>query len=168
MVGDSHAMGVPTQILEYVLGASERSFAINHPVFSEQWPQPGGKGFRLSEGAQVSVETELAVLEGALKCRDELAAKNAAEHLDGKKEGIARFDPARAIGGESPGRHHAMHMRMKFEFLTPGVQYAEETDLGTEMFPAAGDFEKRFGTGAKQKIVDDLLVLQSQRGQRTG
>ena len=38
MVGDGYAMSVTTQILEYVLGASERSFGINHPVFSEQWP----------------------------------------------------------------------------------------------------------------------------------
>ena len=29
------------------------------------------------------------------------------------------------------------------------------------------DFEKGLGTGAKQEIVDDLLVLQDQRGQMT-
>ena len=108
------------------------------------------------------MKAEPAILKGALECRDELAAKNAAERLDGKKEGVAWFDPARAIGRESTGRHHAMHMRMKFEFLTPGVQHAEEADFSAEVFGIAGDFEKRFRTGAKQKIVDDLLVLQSQ------
>jgi hypothetical protein len=35
MVGDGYAMSVTAQILEYVLGASERSFGINHPVLSE-------------------------------------------------------------------------------------------------------------------------------------
>jgi hypothetical protein len=30
------------------------------------------------------------------------------------------------------------------------------------MFGIAGDFQKGLGTGAKQKIVDDLLVLHSQ------
>src|SRR5882724_4810158 len=113
------------------------------------------------------MKAELAVLKGASECLVKLSAEDAAEHLDGKKEGVAWFDPARAIGRESTGRHHAMHMRMKFEFLTPGVQHAEEADLCTEMLGIAGDFEKRFRTGAKQKIVDDLLVLQSQRGQRT-
>ena len=58
-----------------------------------------------------------------------------------------------------------MYMRMKFEFLTPAMQNAEEADFCTKMLGIAGDFEKRFGTGAKQKIVDDLLVLQSQWGQ---
>ena len=61
-----------------------------------------------------------------------------------------------------------MHMGMKFEFLTPGVQYAEETDFCTEMFWVAGDFDKCLGTGAKQEIVYGLLVLQRQWGQLTG
>ena len=111
------------------------------------------------------MKTELAVLESAFECRDELAAKDAAEHLDGKKEGIAGLDPTRAIGGESTGGHHAMHMRVKFEFLTPGVQHAEEADLCAEMFGIAGNFEQCFRTGAEQEIVDDLLVLKSQWGQ---
>ena len=56
---------------------------------------------------------------------------------------------------------------MKFEFLTPAVQHAEEADLRTEMLGIACDFQKGFCTGAKQKIVEDLLVLQHQRSQVT-
>jgi len=55
-----------------------------------------------------------------------------------------------------------MHMGMKSELLIPGVQHAEETDFRAEMSGIASGFEKSFRTGAKQKIVDDLLVLQSQ------
>jgi hypothetical protein len=61
-----------------------------------------------------------------------------------------------------------MHMRVNFEFLTPGVQHAEEADFCTEILGIASDFQKSFGTGAKQKIVDDLPILQNQRGQMTG
>ena|ERR1700739_729023 len=60
-----------------------------------------------------------------------------------------------------------MDMGVKFEFLTPGMQHAEEADLCTEMLGIASNFEKGFRTGAKQKIVDDLLVLQNQCGQMT-
>src|ERR1022692_4916644 len=102
-------MGVTAQIAEHILWASEGSFRVNHPVLSKQWPEPCVKGFRLSERSQVSVEAELAVLKGALECRDELAAEDATEHLDGKKEVVAGFDPARAIGRESTSWHHAMH-----------------------------------------------------------
>jgi hypothetical protein len=44
------------------------------------------------------------------------------------------------------------------------MQYAEEADFCTEMLGIASDFQKGFRTGAKQKIVDDLLVLQHQWG----
>ena len=57
-----------------------------------------------------------------------------------------------------------MHMRVQLEFLIPGVQHAEETDLRAEMFGIASDFKERFRTGSEQEIVDDLFVLQSQRG----
>ena len=57
-----------------------------------------------------------------------------------------------------------MHMWVKFEFLTPGVQHAEEADLCAEMVGIAGNFEQCFCTGSEQQIVDDLLILKSQWG----
>jgi hypothetical protein len=61
-----------------------------------------------------------------------------------------------------------MDMRVEPELLIPGVENAEETDLGAEMSGMASDFEKSFRTGAKQQIVEDLLVLQGQRRQPAG
>src|SRR5258708_30994667 len=113
------------------------------------------------------MKVELAVSKGALERFVELSAKDVTEHLDGKKEIVAWFDPARVIGRESTGRHHAMYMRVKFEFLTPGMQNTEEADFCAEVFGIAGHFEESFCTGAKQEIVEDLLVLQNQRGQMT-
>ena len=113
------------------------------------------------------MKAELPILEGAFERFVELAAKDAAEHLDGKKEIVAWFDPAREIGRQSTGWHHAMDMWMGREFLTPGMQNAEEADFCTEVFGIAGHFEESFCTGAKQEIVEDLLVLQDQRGQMT-
>ena len=48
------------------------------------------------------------------------------------------------------------------------MQYTEETDLRTEVFRVASDFEKGFCTGTEQKIVDDLFILQHQWGQVAG
>jgi hypothetical protein len=116
---------------------------------------------------QVSMKFELAVMKGTLERFVEFAAKDCTEHLDGKKEIVAWFDPVRAIGGQPTGRHHAVYMWVKFEFLSPAVQHAEEADFSTEMLGITSDFQKSFRTGAKQEIVDDLLVLQDQRGQMT-
>ncbi len=108
------------------------------------------------------MESQSAVAKGALESRNKLATKDATEHLDGKKEGVASFDPVGVISGESASRDHAMDMRVKFELLIPSVQYAEEADLCAKMFGITSDFEKGFRTGAKQEIVDDLLILQGQ------
>ena len=61
-----------------------------------------------------------------------------------------------------------MNMRMNFEFLAPGMQHAEEANLCAEVSRIASDFEKGFGTGAEQEIVEDLLVLQDQWRQAAG
>ena len=97
MVGDGHAMGVTAQIMEHMLWAPEGAFRIDHPILSEQWSEPRSKGFRLSEELQVSMKVELAVMKGTLERFVELAAKDATEHLDGKKEVVAWFDPAVVI-----------------------------------------------------------------------
>ena len=61
-----------------------------------------------------------------------------------------------------------MEMRMEPELLTPTMQHTEEADLRAEKSRIAGHFEKGLRTGAEQKIVDDLLVLQHQWGQAAG
>ena len=43
------------------------------------------------------METQFAVLEAAFESGHKLAAKDAAEHLDGKKEARAGWNPMRAI-----------------------------------------------------------------------
>ena len=58
-----------------------------------------------------------------------------------------------------------MDMGMNFEFLAPGMQHAEEANLRAEVSRMACHFEKSFGAGAEQQIVEDLLILQHQRRQ---
>jgi hypothetical protein len=45
------------------------------------------------------------------------------------------------------------------------MEHAEEADFGAQMAGITGDFEQRFRTGPEQEVVDDLLVLQGQRGE---
>jgi hypothetical protein len=154
--------------LEHKLWATEGWFQIDDPVFSVEGSQPGGKSFRLSEEGEVSVETELAVTEGLLESVDKLSAKDSTQNLAGKKEPLGCRNPVGVIERQAAGGNDAMDMRVGHELLTPSVQNTEEADFCTEMFGIARDFEKGFRTSAKQEIVDDLLVLQDQRGQMTG
>jgi hypothetical protein len=58
-----------------------------------------------------------------------------------------------------------MGMWVMFEFLIPGVEHTEETDLSAEMLGIASDLEEGFGTGLQQQMVEDFLVLQGERCQ---
>jgi hypothetical protein len=59
-----------------------------------------------------------------------------------------------ASGGDT------MDMRMMLQPLVPGMQHAEETDLCAEVTRIASNLEQRCGTGSKEQVVDDALVLQ--------
>jgi len=74
-------------------------------------------------------------------------------------------NPAAVIAGESAGGDDTVDMGMELEFLVPGMEHAEEADLGSEMGGIARDLQQGFGAGPKQQTIDDFLVLQSQRSQ---
>jgi len=97
MVGDGHSVGVTAQILEHILGAAEGWFAVNDPVFSKQWSEPGSEDLGLIEEGQIAREVELLMLESALETGDELAAKHTPQHRNGEKEARARSNPAGVI-----------------------------------------------------------------------
>lgn len=96
-------------------------------------PQEAGERFRVGEEPKLAGEPELALGEGALQSRDELASKDATEHLDRKKESIPRADPVCVIERESASGNDAVDMRMVLQLLIPGMEHTEEADLRTEM-----------------------------------
>src|SRR5271165_5961169 len=138
-----------------MLWTTEGRFAIDHPVMPEQLAEPSGEDLGLREPFQIAIETELSFATGALQGCHELTAKNPAQHFDGKKERVAGVDPAGVIQRKSTGRDHAMDMGMMLELLIPGVQHAEETDLGAQMSGIASHFEQGCGAGAEQQVVDE-------------
>ena len=119
----------------------------------------------MSEGLQSAMKANLSLTEVAFQSDDKLAAKDLSKHRDGKKEASVRGNPNRVIGRQSAGGHHTMGMGVMFEFLIPGVEHAKEADLGAEMFGIASDFEEGFGAALQQQMVQDFLVLQSERRQ---
>jgi hypothetical protein len=103
------------------------------------------------------------MLKSRLESGDELAAKHTSEYLDGEEEVRTGSDPAGVIEGEPTGGDDTVDMGMNLEFLVPGVEHAEEADLGPEMFGVASDLEKSFCAGTKQQTIDQFFVLQGQR-----
>src|SRR5207245_10119221 len=119
----------------------------------------------LREQSQVPGKMKLAMLKSRLETDDELAAKHAPEYLDREKEARARSNPASVIERESAGGDDAVDMGMKLEFLVPGMQHAEEADLGPEMSGITSHFQEGFCAGTKQQTINEFFVLQGPRSQ---
>jgi hypothetical protein len=56
-------------------------------------------------------------------------------------------------------------MGMMQQFLVPGMQNAEESDLSAEVLGISGDFDERLGAAAEQQTIHHFLVLQGERRQ---
>ena len=69
------------------------------------------------------------------------------------------------IRSETAGGNHAVDMGMMLQSLIPGMEHAEEADLGTEVAGIAGDLQQGLSAGVKQQVVDQPFVLQCERSQ---
>ena len=56
--GDGRAVGVATEIVHDVFGATEGTFHIDHRILPMQGPEPSGEDLGLCQKLQVSVEVE--------------------------------------------------------------------------------------------------------------
>src|SRR5260370_17145296 len=144
VVGHGHAMSVAAEIVHHVLGATEGTFQVHHPILSIKGPQRSGEGLRLRQKLQVSVEVELAILKRLFERVDELAAKNFLQHFLGQEVIVSGTNPAGVIGRETAGRNDTVHMWMSGELLAPRMQATEEPDLSNETSGIPSDSEYGF------------------------
>jgi len=64
------------------------------------------------------------------------------------------MNPARVTWIETACGNDAVEVRMQAQVLSPGVQYAEEADLGSEVPGVSCDFKHGLGAGAEKQIVE--------------
>jgi len=99
MVGDSHPMGIAAKVLQNMFRAAKGSFAVNDPIVAVMLPDKGVESLRVGKMLELTMESDLALCESALQSSRESASKDAAEHLDRKKERVARMNPVLVIEG---------------------------------------------------------------------
>src|SRR5215469_11466765 len=98
-VGNGHAMRIPCQIAEYLLGPAKRRLYMTDPVLAFQRFHPGFKAYGVSEFPQRTVETEISGDKRCRKLLHELSPEQPAERSDGQKEiFLPRSNPALAVG----------------------------------------------------------------------
>src|SRR5450759_2269518 len=100
-------------------------------------------------------------------CQKETAEERA-EDLDGQQELAAASDPAFVIGRQAAGGNHAVEVGVKVQILTPGMEHGEEAGGYAQTLRIGGNGEQRFGGGAEENLVDDLLVVEGNGGDGRG
>ncbi len=82
MVGDGDAMRIARQVMQHMLRAAEGRFGIDDPVLPIKGAQEEGEVLLLMERQALAEEAQLMAGKELPQSGDELAAKDAAEHLD--------------------------------------------------------------------------------------
>jgi len=168
LIGDGDPVSVAAKVGQRLLGAAERGLGIDDPLGLAQRSQVLSEGGSVGERQQGAEEVELAVVKGGLESLQEEAAEESGEDFDGEKETGAAADPALVVAGQAAAGDDAMHMGVMQQVLSPGVEDGKETEPGAEVFGVGGEGEQGGGAGAKQEVIDELGVLQSEVGQRGG
>ena len=73
------------------------------------------------------------------------------------------MNPVRGAWFETAGWDDAVEMRMQKQVLPPGVQNAEEANLGAEVFGVGRNFEHGLSAGAEEQIVQQPGIAQTER-----
>jgi hypothetical protein len=141
MVGDGDAVSIAAEILQDVLGSAEGWFGVDDPIFAEERTQPGSEELGMGQRCEFSGQVQVPAFEDRLQASDELATEYPPQHRNGKEETWVGSNPAGVITGESASGNDTVDMGMQLEFLVPGVQHAEEADLGSEMGGVTSHFE---------------------------
>ncbi len=158
-------MRVAAQIVEHLLGAAERLLGINNPVGAARNGQIADECAGLGQVGKRRKEPQFAGLEGVLQPLEKQSSEQPREHSHWQEEAGAARHPALPVLREAAARHHAVQVRMMDQILLPGVQQGrDEANVGAQMSGISGDRLQRLGGGLKQDLVDDVLVLEGDRG----
>ncbi len=88
MVGNRNAMSVGAEVTKYLLGSTERRFAVDHPALrvklTDQTPEQPGLG----QAAKQAVKLELSGSVSLLERFEKLAAEDFAENPYREKEAV--------------------------------------------------------------------------------
>src|SRR5262245_10210424 len=123
-------MGVPCQVAEDPLWPGQRWLGIDHPLHLLQRREKLVPSRRIEPSLTLPLHTEALLSGGLPQPSEEGAAEESAEDTHRQEEALGTRDPRRAIHGQAPRGDEAMEMRVMVELLAPGMEHAEQANLG--------------------------------------
>ena len=168
VVGEGHAVGVATEVVEDAGGSVEGRLGVDDPLGLAQGPEVPVEGGGIGERGEGAGQVQAALAVGVFEGLEEEGAEAAREDADGQEEAGPAGDPAIALRGEAAAGDDAVQMGVEGKIRAPGMQDGEEADRGAEVLGVGGDLAQGAGCGAEEQGVECALVLQGDRGDRGG
>ena len=107
-------------------------------------------------------EDEFPGVVGLFQEGQELSSEESGEDLDVDEEGLFRWDPARAVSGQSTSGDDAMEVWVVEEGLGPGVEDGDESDVCAEVLGIGSELFEGLGSGVEEDTVEGALVSQGE------
>ena len=166
LIADGDAVGIAAEILQHARRSAEGGLGVHDPVFMFQGSQEAGEGDRIAQRRQVPKQLEFAIGVGLGQSLYHQAAKTAREDFDRQEESALGGDPTLVVGRQTAAGNDAVQVRMEVQVLAPAMEDAKENEFQSQ--PLGCDGEQGLGGGAKQNVVDDWFVVESEGGDRLG
>ena len=162
-IGDGHAVGVASQIIQDGVGSHDGALGEDDPAPGARLAEQSPKRTGVLERLAVSVELEFAGGVESEQPGAELALEHAGDGVHGEEPaGLFGTGPG-VLGGEAAASDQAMEVGMVHEVLAPGVEDGGEAQLGLEALLA--ELEERGAGALKEQAVERGLVLEDERAQ---
>jgi hypothetical protein len=125
-----------------------------------------GESGGVAQVLEVAEEEEFSSSVSLGKSPQKETAEAGAEDLDGEQEFTAARDPAVMVGGQTAAGNDAMQVGMEVQVLAPGMEDSEKPGFHPEALRIGSNREQSLGDGAEEHVVDDVLVVEGDRGDR--
>ena len=121
-IGDGHAVGVASQVVQDGVRSDDRALGEDDPAASAHLAEQGREGGGVLEGLELSLELEFASGVELEQAGAELALEDFVHRVDGEEPaGLFGTGPG-ALGGETAAGDQAVEVGMVHEVLAPGVE----------------------------------------------
>ena len=150
-------------------GPAQGSLGVDDPLGAARSREDGVEGALVGEQSEIAEEREAASpCAGRRGLRETGDERGAHRHAHRQEEAGLAGDPARPVRRQAAAGNDDVDMRMMGEGRAPGVEHgAVRSDARAQMLRVGGDGGQRLGCGLEQQIVDDGLVLERDRADRS-
>lgn len=159
-IGDGYAVGVPTEVFEYLFLVPKGRFGVNDPIFGigrckELFPL--GFLFQMRDFAD---PVDFAFFSRFFEEMEKLSPKEFPHHLHRKKKIFLGCNPFLPISCQSPCADDTMEMGMKLEILSPCMKDRGESHFGAKVLGVFGELMESLGCGAEKEVEGLPFVVK--------